>query len=95
MQSRIRSKPLQEQIALEFMLFRLSIIQTTASGCCDIIAQCILVRLNHYTYHLFYSPKPSKIYRCWIVWAQNIYVVIAPSFLLIVFIGQSIYFRLI
>jgi len=42
-ESRIRALPLQDQIALEFMLFRLMIIQTTASGCCDILAQCILI----------------------------------------------------
>ena len=42
------------------------------------------------TYHLFYSPKSSKIHRCWIVWGENIWVVIAPSFLAITQIGQSI-----
>ena len=90
-QSRIRTLSLQDQIDSQFMLFRLSIIQSTASGCCDFLAQCILVRINHCTYHPFYSSKSSKIYRCWIVWGQNIYVVIFPSFLAIVYMGQPIY----
>ena len=50
-QSRIRTLPLQLQIDPESrwqpMLFHISIVQTTASGCCDFIAQCIIVRLNH------------------------------------------------
>ena len=29
----------------------------TASGFCDFLAQCILVGINHCTYHLFYWPK--------------------------------------
>jgi hypothetical protein len=28
--------------------FNLTIVQTTASGCCSFLAQCILVRINHY-----------------------------------------------
>ena len=47
------------------------------------------------TYHPFYSPKSSKIYRCWIVWGQVIGVVIVPSFLAITFLGQSIDFHMI
>ena len=42
-----------------------------------------------------YSPKSSKIYRCWIVWDKNTLVVIIPSFLTITYIGQSIYVHLI
>ena len=41
------------------MLFHISIIQTTANGCCDFLAQCILVRINHCTCHPFYSLKCS------------------------------------
>ena len=43
----------------------------------------------------FYSPKSSKIYRCWIVWGQDIRVVIIPSFLAIAYLGQSFYLHLI
>ena len=50
---------------------------------------------NHCTYHPFYSPKSSKIYRCWIVWGQNIRVVIIPSFLALAYLGRSIYLYLI
>ena len=34
-------------------LFVLQIIQSTVSGCCDFLAQCVLVRINHCTYHPF------------------------------------------
>jgi hypothetical protein len=74
----------------------MSIAQITVNGCCDFLAQCILVRiLNHCTYHPFYSPRFSKIYRCWIVWGQIISVVIVPSFLAITYLGQSIDTRLL
>ena len=72
------------------MMFRLYIVQVIATSCCDFIAQCIMVHINHCTYHPFYSPKFPKIYRCWIVWGQNIRVVIIPSFLAIAYLGQSI-----
>ena len=83
--------PVQLQVDLQSMIFRVSIVATTVNGCCDFIAQCTLVRINHFTYHPFYSPKSSKIYRCWIVWGKNIRVVIVPTFLAITYIGQSIY----
>ena len=80
----------QLQIDLMPILIRLSVFKVVAIGCCDFIAQCILVRMYHCTYHPFYSPKSSKIYRCWIVWGQDIRVVIIPSFLAIAYLGQSI-----
>ena len=54
-------------------------------------------RQNHSSciHHLFYSPKSSKIHRCWIVWGKNIHIVIIPSFLAITLLGQSIYHNLI
>ena len=55
MQMRLNTLPVQLQI--ELMIFRVSIVQTVANGCCDFIAQCALVRINHCTYHPFYSPK--------------------------------------
>ena len=30
----------------QLMILRLGIVQTVASGCCDSIAQCIMVRIN-------------------------------------------------
>ena len=79
----------QLHIDLQSILFGVAIVQITLSGCCDLIAQCTLVCINHYTYHLFYSPSnSSKICRCWIVWGKNIRVVIFPSFLAITYIGQ-------
>ena len=70
----------------------ISIAHLVVGACCDFISQCIIVRINHSCciYHLFYSPKSSKIYRCWIVWGQNIRIVIIPSFLAITLLGQSI-----
>ena len=89
MQIHISALPVQLQIDSQSILFRLSIVQGTVNGCCDFIAQCTLVRINHCTYHhLSYLPKSSKIYRCWIVWGKNIWVVLVPSFLAIIYIGQ-------
>ena len=75
---------------ITIMMFRLGVVQTVASGCCDFIAQCIMVRINHSTYlnTSSYSNKSSKIYRCWIVWDRNIRFIIFPSFLAIAYIGQ-------
>ena len=96
MQWRISTLPVQLQVdSQSIMLFRILIAQDTANGCCDFIAQCTLVRINHCPYCPFYSPKSSKIYRCWIVWGKNIYVVIVPLFLAITYIGQSIYLHVI
>ena len=78
-----------------YQLLQWGLVQIIATACCDFIAQCIIVRINHCTYHPFYSPKSAKIYRCWIVWGQNIRVVIIPSFLAIAYLGQSIYLHLI
>jgi hypothetical protein len=81
---------IQHHAELQSMLSRITIVQIIATGLCDFIAQCILVRIIHYTYHPFYSPKSSKIYRCWILWGRNIRVVMIPSFLAIAYLGQSI-----
>ena len=89
------TRSLQIQIDSLPTLIHLSIVQSVASGGCDFIAQCTMVRINHGTYHPFYSLKSSKIYRCWIVWGQNIRVVIIPSFLAIAYLGQLIYLHLI
>ena len=35
-------------------IFSIGIVQGVTSGCCDFLAQCILVRINHCTYHPFY-----------------------------------------
>ena len=89
MQLRVSTLLDQSQIDfLSIIIYRLLIFQGTVTGCCDFIAQCTLVRMNYCTYLLFYSPKSSKIYRCWIVWGENIRVVIVPSFLAIAYIGQ-------
>ena len=88
MQMRISTLPVQLQDDSQSLLTRISFVEITVNGCSDFIAQCTLVRINLCIYHLFYSPKYSKIYRCWIVWGKNIWVVIIPSFLAITYIGQ-------
>ena len=70
--------------------FRTTIAQGVLFGCCDFLAQCILVRAtdNAYRFHLFiYS---SKIRRCWIVWGCNMRVVIVPCILAFAYLGRSI-----
>ena len=75
------------------MLIRITIIQTTANGCCEFLAQCILVRIKIFVPVIrLIDLKSLKIYRCWIVWGQDIRVVIIPSFLAIAYLGQSSYF---
>lgn len=45
----------QLHINSDLIFFRLTTIQSIASGCCDFLAQCILVRINRCTYyHSFY-----------------------------------------
>ena len=87
----------QLQIDLQPIYNRIAVAQQTVNACCDFTAQCIIVRINHSSsiYNLFYSPKSSKIYRCWIVWAKKICIVIIPSFLATTLLGQSIYLHLI
>ena len=92
-QLRAKQLPPQLRDGPKLMLYNLSFVQTTASGLCDFIAQCTLVRTNHFNYHPFYSHNCSKIYRCWIVWGKRKRVVIIPSFLAIAYLGQSIYFQ--
>ena len=90
-QLRLITLPVPSQLLVidsQSLLYRETIVQATLFGCCDFIAQFILVRINNYTYHLFYSPKSSKIYRCWIVWGKNNWVAIIPSLLAITYIGQ-------
>jgi hypothetical protein len=38
--------------SIQVVVYRISIIQVTTSGCCDFLAQCILVRINLYIYQL-------------------------------------------
>ena len=42
------------QFEVQRMLLRLAILQTVASGCCDFIAQCIMVHINHCTYRFIH-----------------------------------------
>ena len=49
MQTRVNLNTLSPQLRIdsELMLSRLSIAQSIANSCCDFIAQCTLVRINH------------------------------------------------
>ena len=80
-------------VSFRVIVQHIFIIQVTASGCCDFLAQCILVRiLSHLVVPIirFIHLNLQKIYRCWIVWGKNTSVVIVPSFFAITFLGQSI-----
>ena len=44
---RLNTLSVQLQNDLQLMLFRVSIVQSTVSVCCDFIAQCTLVCINH------------------------------------------------
>ena len=91
MQTQLGTLSPQLQIDFQPILYRLSMLQITTNGCCDFLGQCILVCIIHRTCHPSYSPKSSKIYRCWIVWGKDIRVMIIPSFLAIAYLGQSSY----
>ena len=74
------------------MMFNIEIIGFLVVGCCDFIAQSILVRTAYPAYHLLYIDdfvSNKKIYRCWIVWGHNIRVVILPIILVFAFLGPS------
>ena len=42
----LNTLPVQLQLDLESMIFRIGFVQTVLFGCCDIIGQCILVSTN-------------------------------------------------
>ena len=44
---------LQIQIDTQSTFYCTQFVQSTVNGCCDLIAQFILVRINHCTYHPF------------------------------------------
>ena len=47
MQMRIDALSPQLQIDSQSMIYHTAIVQIVANGSCDLIAQCILVRINH------------------------------------------------
>ena len=60
-QMRVGTLSSQLQMDLLLMLFRISIFQATVTGCCDFLAQCILVRINHCIFHPFFiDPNLHK-----------------------------------
>ena len=71
---------------------------------CPTNSKCLLWlhrSMHHSTHKPFkfylssvYSPKFSKIYRCWIVWGKKKWIAIIPSFLAITLLGQLIYLHL-
>ena len=62
---RLNTLPVQFQIDLQSRsLYRITIVQGTVIGCCDVIAQCTLVRINHYIYHLFYLQRSTVVGSC-------------------------------
>ena len=72
------------------MLYGIGVAEVTVFGCCDFIAQCILVRTANNTPFISFIYA-SKIHRCWIVWGRNIRVIIVPSILAFAFLCPSSY----
>ena len=91
---------MQDALSLQFgidmlkMYFRLSFVKAAVIGCCDLIAQFILVRILNIVIRFIQGAKSSKIYRCWLVWGKNIRVIIIPSLLAITYICQLVYLHL-
>ena len=74
------------------VLYRLDIAQPILFGCCDFLAQSILVRATDNALFIqFIHLIFQKIHRCWVVWGCNIRVVVIPSILSIAYLGRSIY----
>ena len=71
------------------------IFQVAASGCYDFLAQFMSTHKQLYLSSALLTQIFKKVYRCWIVWGQNIRVAIIPSFLAIAYLGQSSYLYLI
>ena len=72
------------------MIYGVDVTEATLFGCCDFIAQCILVRTANNTPFISFIYA-SKIHRCWIVYGQDIRVVIIPSILAFAYLGPSFY----
>ena len=85
---------LQLHIVMLSIYYPLSFVQPTLVGCCDVIAQFILVRILNIIIRFIQGAKSSKIYRCWLVWGKNIRVIIIPSLLAITYICQLVYLHL-
>ena len=85
---------LQLHIVMLSLYYPLSFVQPTLVGCCDLIAQFILVRILNIVIRFIQGAKSSKIYRCWLVWGKNIRVIIIPSLLAITYICQLVYLHL-
>ena len=88
MQIRASTLPVQLIEDLVPMIIRVTIVEVTVNGCCDFIAQCTLVRINHCVICFMIHLNLQKIYRCWIVWGKNIWIVTLPLLLAITYIGQ-------
>lgn len=59
--------------------FAYPVIQTLLIWLADALVVCLLLSLHPY---LFFEVTSPQIYRCWIVWRYNYYVIILPSLLL-------------
>ena len=75
------------------LLYRLVYGSSIIDALCDFISQAILVCTKPLPSILISSCTHlnfSKIYRCWVVWSYNIRIIIIPSILSLIFLGQSI-----
>ena len=57
----LNALPVQLQLDLYSMFFRINIAQAVLSGCCDVIGQCILVSINHYSSSIHLTLQRSTV----------------------------------
>ena len=55
----LNTLPVQLQLDLNSIIFRIQIAQIVLSGCCDVIGQCILVSTNHCTSNIHLTLQRS------------------------------------
>ena len=74
------------------LLYRLIYASSIIEALCDFISQAILVCTKPLSISISCCTHPNfpKIYRCWVVWSHDIRVIIIPSILSLLFLGQSI-----
>jgi hypothetical protein len=75
--------------------WRLSTASTVLLGIVDFLSQMILVGISFIfgisASEVFWPQSLHQIYRCWIVWSRNSYVVSPLAFLAVASLGEDYY----
>ena len=61
MYTSLNTLPVQLQLDLQSIIFRIEIVQNVLFGCCDVIGQCILVSTNHFTSSIHLNLQRSTV----------------------------------